>query len=518
MDRRQKVELFEQIRREYEFGEGTIAGVARQFGVHRRLVRQALASAVPPQRKRSPRACPRLSPVRGLIDAMLAQDRQAPRKQRHTAHRIYTRLREEWPQYPISERRVRQYVHERKRALGLLASDVSIPQSYAPGVEAQVDWYEASVELVGQRQVLPFFSLRSMANGASFHCAYPHATQQAFLEGHQRAFHYFGGVFKRLRYDNLTSAVRKVLRGYRREETERFIAFRSHWQYEASFCTPGQGHEKGGVEGEVGYFRRNHLVPLPQMDTLEALNRYLLDSCRADLARVIDAQTLTVGQRLQQEQAYLLPLPAEDFDISEAQFCRVDGKGCVPVRTNWYSTPLSPPCQAHVQVWPTTVSVWYEGREVACHPRCYGRRQQVLNLEHYLEVLERKPGSLAGSTPLAQWRAAGRWTAAHDGFWSRLMERHGQQSGTRLMIELLQQGREWGYERLTQALDQALACGVHDAGAVRYLLSTPPLDGPAVVPLAAVEWAALPVVTRPLPTVTGYDQLLTGPVPHGEHA
>jgi hypothetical protein len=128
------------------------------------------------------------------------------------------------------------------------------------------------------------------------------------------------------------------------------------------------------------------------MDTLEALNRYLLDSCRADLARVIDAQTLTVGQRLRQEQPFLLPLPAEDFEISETQFCRVDGKGCVQVRTNWYSTPLSPSCQAHVRVWPTTVSVWYEGREVACHPRCYGRRQQVLNLEHYLEVLERKPG------------------------------------------------------------------------------------------------------------------------------
>ena len=223
------MELFEQIRREYKFGAGTIAGVARGFGVHRRLVRQALASALSPERKRHERPCPRLAPVRGLIDTMLEHNRQAPGKQRHTAHRICTRLREDWPQYPISDRRVRQYVHERKRALGLLSSEITIPQSYQPGVEAQVDWYEASVALSGQRQVLQIFSLRRMASGASFHRAYPHATQQAFLETHQRAFHYFGGVFKRPRYDNLTSAVWKVLRGYRREETQRFIAFRSHW-------------------------------------------------------------------------------------------------------------------------------------------------------------------------------------------------------------------------------------------------------------------------------------------------
>ena len=266
----------------------------------------------------------------------------------------------------------------------------------------------------------------------------------------------------------------------------------------------------------MGYFRRNRLVPLPQVETLDALNAYLVECCRADPARVIDPHTFTVGQRLEQEQADLLPLQAEDFEISEQQFCRVNGKGCVQVRTNWYSTPLSPRCQAHVRVWPTRVSIGYEGREVACHPRCYGRHQQILNLEHYLPALERKPGALAGSTPLALWRAAGRWTPQHGRFWSLLMARHGQQAGTRLVIELLQGGRKHGYERLTQAIDQALACGAHDAVAVGYLLNAAPFDRPLVVPLAGVELDDWPGARRLVPVLTAYDPLLTGSVANVE--
>jgi transposase len=513
MDRRQKVELFEQIRREYEFGIGTIAGVARQLGVHRRLVRQALQSAWPPERQRPVRSCPRLAPVRPLIDAMLEQDRQAPRKQRHTAHRIYLRLRTEYPQYPISERRVRQYVRARKTELGLLGQTVCIPQSYDWGVEGQVDWYEAVVELAGERQVAQVFVVRSMASGAAYHRAYPRATQQAFLDAHQRAFHYFGGVFRRLRYDNLTSAVKKILRGHQRQETTRFIAFRSHWQFEAAFCTPAQGHEKGGVEGEVGYFRRNHLVPIPQVASWDELNERLRRACQEDEQRRIQERPLTVGQAVTIERPQLLPLPTEDLDLTEAHYCRVDGKGRVQVRTNGYSTPLPPGTQVQVRVAPLTVTIWYGGQEVACHTRCYRRRQQVLELEHYLDVLIHKPGALAGSTPLAQWRAAGRWTAAHDQLWALLQERQGCQEGTRQMIELLQLGRQHGYERLTRAIHQALTSGAYDAAAVRYLLTAPTLTVPCVFSLSPTELTPSDYVTRPLPCLDGYDQLLAPAAP-----
>src|SRR6266566_6386000 len=239
-NRRAKVELYEQIRREYEHGDGTIRAVARKLGVHRREVRKALASAMPAERRVPERERPKLAAVIPFIDAILEADRKAPRKQRHTAHRIWTRIGDELSTCKIAERTVREYVHDRKIALGLMVRETCVPQSYAWGAEAQVDWYEAYADLTGERVKLQVFAMRSMASGAAFHCAYLHATQQAFLEAHELAFAYFGGVFRKLRYDNLTSAVKKVLRGSRREQTARFVAFRSHWRFEAEFCTPAE--------------------------------------------------------------------------------------------------------------------------------------------------------------------------------------------------------------------------------------------------------------------------------------
>ena len=211
LDWRAKVELFEQIRREYEFGAGTIIGIARKLGVHRRMVREAVRSATPARRKKTERPQVKMAGVSEFIDGILEADRKAPRKQRHTAKRIWERTREEIAGSTVAERTVRHYVERRKQELGYGRKDTFVPQSYEWGVEAQVDWYEAFADLDGERMKLQVFSMRSMASGAAYHRAYLRATQQAFLEAHELAFHYFGGVFHRLRYDNLSSAVKKIL-------------------------------------------------------------------------------------------------------------------------------------------------------------------------------------------------------------------------------------------------------------------------------------------------------------------
>jgi transposase len=500
------VELFEQIRREYEHGVGTIKGVAQKFGVHRRMVREAIGYAVPQPRKKAERDKPKLRVAMAWVDEILEADRKAPRKQRHTAHRIWCRLKMERPEIDVAESTIRQYVRKRKRELGLEKREVFVPQTYHWGQEAQVDWYEAWAEIDGESVKVYLFCLRSMASGGAYHRAYPHASQQAFLEAHELAFAWFGGIFGVLRYDNLSSAVKRIVRGSQREETERFAAFRSHWGFQSEFCTPGEGHEKGGVEGENGFYRRNHLVPLPKVRNWEALNTFLLEESERDQQRMIGDRALSVGAGMCVEREHLLPLADEGFPLASVHFPAVNTSSCVRVLTNFYSAPAPVGREVQAKVYAAHVEIWDQGRCIARHDRCFSRQQKVLDLEHYLEVLSRKPGALAGSTPLEQWRVQGRWPASFDRFWEGLKQRRGKRDGTRAMIDLLLVGRDCGYDALRGAIEKTLEIGCSDVSAVLLLLNAAwaqRRESPE-----AVEIGALSRYDRPQPTLENYDQLL----------
>jgi transposase len=244
-----RVELFEQIRRDRDRDGLSIRALAEKHGVHRRAVRQALESSVPPAKRRpESRPAPKLGEYRELIDGWLIDDLKAPRKQRHTARRVWQRLVDEHG-VQVAEVTVRQHVHKRRRELGLAVGQVFVPQTHMPARTAEVDWGQAQVHLAGSQVTVHVFVMRSCFSGAAFSMASPVETQQAFLEGHALAFSWFGGVFEEVRYDNLGSAVKKVLRGRRRVETDRFIAMRSHYLFDSIFTTPGieGAHEKAWV-------------------------------------------------------------------------------------------------------------------------------------------------------------------------------------------------------------------------------------------------------------------------------
>ena len=508
-----RVEQFEQIRRDRDREGLSIRGLAVRHGVHRRTVEQALASPVPPA-KRVPvsRPAPKLGAYRAVIDEWLLADRTAPPKQRHTAKRIWQRLVDEHGA-DVAEVTVRQHVRARKRELGWPVGDVFVPQVHAPGVEAEVDWGEALVVLGGVSVKVHLFVMRASFSGAAFCQASLVETQQAFLELHVQAFEWFGGVFAEVRFDNLKSAVKKVLKGRRRVESDRFVALRSHYLFASQFTTPGLegAHEKGGVEGEVGRYRRNHLVPVPELRDLSELNAMLLAGSEADLARRIDGRPVTVGQAWAVERPLLLALPVEPFDACETAAPRVDAKSLVTIRQNRYSVPVRlAGLKVSARIGAREITINHGGREVARHERLHGKFGTSAQLDHYLELLQRKPGGLEHSVALSQERDRGAWPECLDRLWGGLTDRYGRSDAARQMVDVLLLCRDHGPDRVELAVCGALAAGAIDGRAVAVLARRAQSTGrPAPEQLTGLD-ARLQAHQRPAPDLTDYDQLLGG--------
>ncbi len=508
-----RVEQFEQIRRDRDREGLSLRALAVRHGVHRRTVKQALASPLPPV-KRAPvgRPAPKLGAYRAVIDGWLEADRDAPRKQRHTARRVHRRLVDEHGA-EVAESTVRQYVRERKRAMGWAVGEVFVPQVHAPGAEAEVDWGEALVVLGGVSVKVHLFVMRASFSGAAFCQASLVETQQAFLELHVQAFEWFGGVFAKIKFDNLKSAVKRVLKGRRRVESDRFVALRSHYLFASQFTTPGLegAHEKGGVEGEVGRRRRNHLVPVPELRDLAELNALLLAGCEQDLGRRIDGRLLTVGEAWATERPVLLPLPAEAFDVCETAAPRVDAKSLVTIRQNRYSVPVAlAGLKVSARIGARVITINRGGRQVARHERLHGKFGTSAQLDHYLELLQRKPGGLEHSVALGQERDRGHWPECFDRLWAGLTERYGRSDAARQMVDVVLLCRDHGPAGVELAVRGALTAGAIDGRAVAVLARRAQSTGRALpAPLTDLD-ARLQGHERPAPDLTDYDQLLGG--------
>ena len=523
-----RVELFAAIRHDRRVEELSIRELAEKHRVHRRTVRQALASAVPPPRKVPVRSSPRLDPFKPAIDGMLRADLDAPRKQRHTARRVLARLVDEHAAAGLSYSTVRDYVAHRRpeilREAGRAAAEGFVPQSHLPGAEAEVDFADLWVLLRGEKTKTALFTLRLSFSGKAVHRAFLTQGQEAFLEGHVHAFERLGGVpTGRIRYDNLKAAVSRVLTGRDRDESGRWLSFREHFGFDAFYCQPGVdgAHEKGGVEGEGGRFRRTHCVPMIKVDSMFELNE-LLDAADArDDYRRVGNRTNTVATDFAVERPLLRPLPAEPFPTWLTVTPRVDRYARITVRQCQYSVPARfIGHRVRVQLGASQLRVFDGKREIARHERCTVKGGQVLVLDHYLEVLQRKPGALPGATALVQARQTGVFTATHDAFWAAARTALGDAAGTRALVEVLLLHRHLApgdvLAGITAALDigsvqpDVVAVEARRAAQRRTGANPAPVGEPAAGRVVSLteRLADLPVDDRPPPSVHAYDELL----------
>ena len=502
-----KVEDREKIRRAYFVEKKSIREIARELHHGRETVKKALESAAPATYTlEKPRPAPVLGPYKERIAELLEENATLPRKQRYTGHQIFGILQEEG--YTGAESTVRGYLAQ-CRGARRHKRPVYLPLAFDPGVDAQVDWGEAEVILAGEPTKVQLFVIRLCYSRRTFVMAFPSQKQEAFFEGHVRAFEFFGGVPERISYDNLKVAVLRVLEGRNREEQAAFIQFRSHYLFKSRFCTPGQGHEKGGVEHDVKFTRRNYLPGRPALDSFEALNARLLARCRADDDRRVDRQPLTIGEAWQQERPLLRERPEHAFDCCAQRVAQLNGYSQVVFETNRYSVPAD---QAYrnlmLKAYPFHIEVLWMDQVLARHPRSYAREQDIVDPLHYLPLLEQRPGAFEHARPLRQWRET--WPPVYEELLTQLRERWPEGRGVREFVQVLKLHRQHPAEQIAAAITEALAHGCAHVDGVKLCLHQLQHPEAPANPLDLTAYPALAAVGNQPPDLRRYDQLLGG--------
>ena len=455
------MEVYARVRRAVQVDGMSIRQASREFGLARKTIRKMLQFALPPgYERKNPIVRPKLGPWVGVIDQILVDDRSQPKKQRHTAKRIWDRLKAEHS-FTGGYTVVKDYV----RLARLRQKEVFVPLTHPPG-EAQADFGEALVVIGGVEQKGHFLCIDLPHSDDSFVMMFPAENTEAFLEGHNQAFAYFQGVPQTILYDNTAIAVKEITGDGERKPTEAFSGLQSHYLFEAKFGRPGKGNDKGNVEGLVGYARRNFMVPVPRAASWEELNAQLLEQCRRRRTQKLWGHQETIAERFERDRERLLPLPPAPYEACDQRTARASSQALVRYETNDYSVPVE---YGHRQVlvkafvWELVIGCGTE--VIARHARSYGREEMIFNPLHYLALLEQKSNALDQAAPLQGWHLPEEFSELRRQMETRLGKR-----GRREYVQVLRLMETFSVAEVGAAARQALQMRAIGFDAVKHLL------------------------------------------------
>jgi transposase len=432
-----------------------------------------------------------------VIDQILEADKQQIRKQRHTSKRIFERLKQEHG-YAGGYTVVKDYVREQS----LRQKEMFVPLVHPPG-HAQVDFGEADIVRNGQVERAHFFAMNLPQSDDAFVMAFPAETTEAFAEGHNQAFAYFGGVPQSIVYDNTKIAVAKILGDGTRRRTQAFTELISHYLFQERYGRPGKGNDKGKVEGLVGYARRNFFVPAPRCSSYEELNERLQTECRLRRERKLRGHSETIGERFERDRAVMLPLPPVPYEACAKVTTRVTSLSLVRFDRNDYSVPTA---YGHRQVlikgFVDRVVISCSAEEIARHARSYEREDMIFEPRHYLALLEQKTNALDQAAPLVGWELPEEITRLH-----RLLEARQGKRGKREYVQILRLLEIFPLDLVRRAAADAHQWQAISFDAVKHLLLCRLEQKPPQLDLE--NYPHLPTANVAMTLAQDYSSLLT---------
>jgi len=486
------------IRLEVLRGERSKREVLRREGIHWETLKKILEHSEPPGYcLREARPKPKIGPYLERIAQIIEEDKAFPKKQRHTANRIYERIREEGYEGKYTQ------VKEAVREITRLRQEVYMPLKHDPG-EAQVDFGYALAKVSGVLRKVAFFVMVLAHSDAFFVMAFERECTESYWEGHVRAVEFFGGVPLRISYDNSKVLVSKVIGPHERKLTDGFLKLQSHYLFREHFCRVRRPNEKGVVEGVVKFTRLNFFVPVPRVRDLGELNARLLEQCREDMKRRLRGKRGTKEELLKEDRAAFLPLPPSPFDACRKQPTRANSLSLVRFDDNDYSVPVY---YAHhdilIKGYVDRVVLCHRDKIVAEHSRSWDKEGVFFDYIHYLPLLERKPGSLEHARPLSDLTLP----ECFDTLRRRLIaEEEKQGNGIREFIRVLRLLEDYSMAKLREAVEKALNIGAHSRDVIAQFLIPRSSWRQTIFILANRQHLRLVKVASP--DITAYRELL----------